>query len=257
MRRVKQKKSFIKSKTGICILILIGLAIGGFFMHPYIQTAGEKVQELYRQTTEKADLILEQITVEGRNRTSLDKLNKALSDVVKGMPIFDISLADVQEKVEALPWVKTAVVERHWPSTLYIRIVEKTPIAVWQNNKKYLPLDEDGKPIPDSETHLPDNLILVVGRDAPGHTPALLQALNNYPDIREKVRSAVRIGQRRWNLNLHEVDGTTVQLPEMDIDGALARLNTAIERDKILKRDLQLIDLRSADRVRIQLKERK
>ncbi|MBQ7413599.1 MAG: FtsQ-type POTRA domain-containing protein [Alphaproteobacteria bacterium] len=257
MRRVKQKKSFLKSKTGMGIFVLIMLTVGGFFLRPYIQMAGEKVREFYRQTTEKADLILEQITVEGRNRTGLDELNKALSGVEKGMPIFDISLTEIQEKTEALPWVKTAVIERHWPSTLYIRIVEKTPIAVWQNNKKYLPLDEDGKPIPDSETHLPDNLILVVGQDAPARTPALLKALNNYPDIREKVRSAVRIGQRRWNLNLNEVDGITVQLPEVNIDSALSRLNTAIERDKILKRDLQLIDLRLAERVRIQLKERK
>ena len=257
MRHVKQKKSFSKIKIGIAALICIGLGAGVFFIRPYLKTVQEAMQASYHRMIEKANLTLEQITVEGRNRIGLDELNEALSGVIRGMPIFDISLTDIQKKLKDLPWVKTVVVERHLPSILYIKIIEKEPIAVWQNNKKYLPLDEEAHPIQDSETHLPDNLLLVVGQDAPIHTPALLKALNNYPDIREKVRSAVRIGQRRWNLNLNEVDGITVKLPEADIEGALSRLNLAIERDKILKRDLQLIDLRPTERIRIQLKERK
>ncbi|MGO9198530.1 MAG: cell division protein FtsQ/DivIB [Acidimicrobiales bacterium] len=45
-------------------------------------------------------------------------------------PLIDLSPAVIAERVEALPWVDTAVVSVAWPSTVRIRLTERTPVAV-------------------------------------------------------------------------------------------------------------------------------
>ena len=97
--------------------------------------------------------------------------------------------------------------------------------------------------------------MLVTGADAPRHTPDLIRALDQFPAIREKVRSALRVGSRRWNLILNDAEnGLVIELPETDIAAALQRLETANEQDKLLKRDLTKINVQSADRLVVTVK---
>ena len=171
-----------------------------------------------------------------------------VTNLSQGMPIFDVDLKDIHEKISALPWVKSVLIERKLPSTLIMTVTEKTPIAVWQNNKKYMPLDEDGKPISDDQAKLV-GLILVVGQDAPAHTPELLETLKQYPGIKERVKSAVRVGNRRWNLRLDQVDGIVVELPEKGVGAALKRLQNSIQKDKLFQKDITSVNLREVDRL--------
>ena len=256
MRRItplKKKRALLRPILGFVLLFCLGIT--AFLISPYGRPTVSALKKSYQAITDRAHLVLTQVQVEGHIRTSLTDINKTIG-LTQGMPIFDIDLKTVQNQLKELPWIKSVILERHLPSTLFIRITEKEPIAVWQNNRKYLPLDTDGQPIQDTQTHLP-HLILVVGEDAPAHTPDLLKALEDYPEIREKVRSAVRVGGRRWNLILNEVDGLIVKLPELDIAVALDRLQQAADQDKLLKKDLSMIDLRQPDRLIVRLKEGK
>ncbi len=250
MRKVKQKKAFISGKVKAMVAI-VALAIAGsvgFLMSPWGRPVVETVCTGYRIVVEKAHLVLDQVEVDGHARTSLADINTALG-LTQGMPILEIDLAAARERLSALPWVREVSVERHLPSVLFVRIVEKKPVAVWQHQKKYRPLDEAGEPIDDDKTIL-SGLLLVVGDDAPEHTPALIRILAQYPEIAVKVRSAVRVGGRRWNLLLNDAEeGLEVYLPETDIAGALERLQRMNEEEQILRRDLQVIDLRIADRL--------
>ena len=56
------------------------------------------------------------------------------------------------------------------------------------------------------------DLPLTVGLDAPAHAAAMLDALSATPAIRDMVAAMVRVGERRWNLQLK--NGITVMLPE-------------------------------------------
>ncbi|MBR6411762.1 MAG: FtsQ-type POTRA domain-containing protein [Alphaproteobacteria bacterium] len=249
MRRVKKKKQTISLKSKVWFLIVLALIGGGvwFYRSEYKNRLVKEAQESYVGLMEKMQLVLKKVKVKGHIRTELKDIHQ-VTNLSQSMPIFDVDLKEIHEKISALPWIKSVLIERQLPSSLVITVMEKTPIAMWQNNKKYMPLDEEGHPIPDEKTKLSD-LILVVGGDAPEHTVELLNTLKNYPLIRERVKSAVRVGNRRWNLRLDAVDGLVVELPEKDVANALERLQKSIQEDKLFQKDITSVNLREGDRL--------
>lgn len=257
MRQVKAKPKIsfkLKLTAGLIAVVILGVIL--FFISAPGQQLIAKTRQVYRTVTQKSHLTLQDVKLEGRNRTKTKTIMNTL-DLVQGMPILDVDLSDVQMRVGALPWVDGVIVERRLPDTIYIKIVEKNPIAVWQNNKKYFPLDETGQPVNDNQTVL-SNLILVVGRDAPEHTADLVSALDQYPKIRDITVSAIRVGDRRWNLILNDLDNpVTVYLPETDEAEAIERLQKWQDDEQVLDRDFKVIDLRIEDRLIVRTNEDK
>ena len=248
MRRIKHRQISWKMRLYIVALLVLIASGVGFWFSPYGRATVKGIKEGYQTVVEKSYLVLGQVEIEGHARTQASAISEAL-EVKQNMPIFDIDLRKAQERLLKLPWVKKVVIERHLPSTLFIRIEEKEPIAVWQNKQKYFPLDAAGVPIDDDKVVLAD-LILVVGQDAPKHAPALIELLKKYPDIYSKVRVATRKGGRRWDLILNDVqDGIEVNLPETDVEYALSQFQKMIQEDKLMKRDLKRINLLHRDRL--------
>jgi cell division protein FtsQ len=254
MRRLS---ALMMSKTAIVGIALIAVTAGGVVI--VSNPAGKEmlVESAYRLRTVAIDLTaamgmrLENLTVEGRNMTAREDLLGAV-DAERGTPILAIDVAKAREAIEALPWVKTANVERHLPDTVRIRIQERTAYALWQEGNRYTLVDRDGKPIVEvPQVDLTDkSLPLIVGADAPRHAAELFAALETNPELAKRVRAAVRVSDRRWNLYLDNFEGgMAVRLPEDGVAAAWTRLGT-LERDyKILERDLDFLDLRMNDRL--------
>lgn len=251
MKKRRQKKKtnkFLKLK--IISFLVVGLLISGVALS--LSPVGKDIWETGKKAAdlciEKAHFNLERVVVEGHIRTKLSDVNSKLN-LRQGMPIFEIDLEKEKAAVLELPWIKTVRIERHLPTQILISVTEKTPIAVWQNKKTYWPIDETGNPILDDKT-LIKNVLLVVGEDAPEHTPELISLLNEYPDIAEVTLSAVRVGKRRWNLYLNDAEnGLEIRLPETGIKEALNRLKKFKEEGDILSRDIKVIDLKLPDRL--------
>jgi len=257
MRQIKKKKK--KKNFVIPLKWKIGALLGGCFLIGgiiFFQTqTGKNViqatQNIYTYVKYKSGLYLKTVIVDGHARTDIKEINQKIG-LTQGMPILDVDLDFVQNQIKTLPWIREVIVERYLPNTIYIKIVEKTPIALWQNQKKYWPVDEEGKIIQDNKTPV-GSVLLVVGDDALEYTPDLIQTLEKYPSIREKARSAVRVGNRRWNLILNDIDdGLVIELPESNIEKALERIVKKDEKDNFLKRDLKCIDVRLPDRIIVQ-----
>ncbi|NKD56812.1 FtsQ-type POTRA domain-containing protein [Haematospirillum jordaniae] len=196
-----------------------------------------------------AGIKLRQITVTGRGRTDPDDLLGAV-DLPRGAPLLELDPSTVRTRLEQLPWVRLATVERHLPDELHITLVEKTPIALWQNGSDFRMVDADGSvigPMLPEYSHLP----LIAGRGAPDAVSDLLTLLSAEPDIMQRVRAAVRVGSRRWDLWIDAVGegGTEVKLPEFDTNAALSRLAAMDREQKLLERGLEMIDLRVLDRM--------
>jgi cell division protein FtsQ len=51
------------------------------------------------------------------------------SGVQKGDPIFGVDTGAVRSRLEAIPWVRTAKVSRHYPNRLRIALEERSPVA--------------------------------------------------------------------------------------------------------------------------------
>jgi len=191
-------------------------------------------------------LVVADIEVEGRETTDAATIMAAL-DAARGTPILAVSPRRAKEQLESLPWVRSATIERRLPGTLFVRLVERRPLAVWQYGGKQELIDRDGEVIPVSDLSPFARLPTIVGEDAAPHAAQLIDMLAGEPELAARVTAAIRVGDRRWNLRLDNM--TDVLLPEEDPAGAWSRLAQLERTSSLLKRDVQTVDLRLPDRL--------
>ena len=191
-------------------------------------------------------LSVHDVLVEGRSRTEGEALLAELG-VERGMPILAIDPTAARARLIALPWVQDAEVERRLPDTLYIRLVEKSPLALWQSGGRISVIDGKGEVIPDVHPGRFPELLLVVGDDAAAHAADLLSMLRGEPELVGKVSAAIRVSGRRWNLRL--LGNIDVRLPEEGAAAAWSRFAEMVRQEQLLERDLAVVDLRLPDRM--------
>lgn len=198
--------------------------------------------------TARAGFAVRDILVEGRHHSDADVL-RAVLNVERGDPIFAFDPAEARDLIERISWVREAHVERRLPGTIYIGLIERTPMALWQHKGKIRVVDDEGITLTDALRRDFSDLPLIVGDDAPLHAASFLNLLAAEPDIRGRMDSATWVGNRRWDMALK--NGITVKLPETDLGLALRRLARAQEEDGLMDRDITLIDLRDSTRITV------
>lgn len=190
------------------------------------------------------------VLVQGRDETSRDSILAALG-VARGQPLLAFDPAAAKERLERLGWVREAAVERRFPGTIAVRIVERRPLALWQRDGKLALVDDTGTLIEQDNIARFASLPIIVGDDAPRHAAALLAMLASEPRLKAHVSAAVWVADRRWNLHLD--NGIDVRLPEERPEAAWARLADLDRNTGLLQRDLIAIDLRMNNRLILQL----
>lgn len=68
--------------------------------------------------------------------------NKANENIFEDKGFFNIEVDAIKARVEKMPWVKYASVQRVWPDTLIIEVVEHMPVAYWGDKAL---VNNDGK----------------------------------------------------------------------------------------------------------------
>jgi cell division protein FtsQ len=247
-RRQEAVRRLYRIGASIVVVLLTGGVYGAVQLNrsllgqSLLQSAADRIM----QGTALLGLTVADITVEGRETTDRETILTALGAAV-GTPILAVSPTRVKEQLEALPWVRTAVIERRLPSTLYIRLVERKPLALWQHGGKLELLDHDGSVIPVTRLERFAKLPLVVGDGAATHAAELLEMLASDPDLASRVTAAIRVGDRRWNLRVD--NATDVLLPAAETASAWSQLARLERSSSILKREVLTIDLRLPDRL--------
>ena len=224
-------------------LVLLGVAVIGaadLFDH------GSRLRDGALAMTAGMGFTVQDVEVEGRDATARDEVLKAI-DAARGTPILSVNPVRVKQLLEGLPWIKTASVERHLPDTLYIHLTERKPLALWQRRGKMMLIDHDGIAVTSEHLERYSNLLLVVGDDAPKNAEALINVLQTQPDLMHRVSAAIRVGDRRWNLQLD--NSITVELPETNVADAWTHLAQIDREHALLARDIEQVDMRLADRV--------
>jgi len=190
-------------------------------------------------------LVVGDIAVEGRETTDRATIMAALA-AERGTPILAVSPSRAKEKLESLPWVRSATIERRLPGTLVVRLVERHPLAVWQHAGKHELIDREGAVIPVRDLTRFARLPTVVGDDAASHATALIDMLAREPELAGRVTAAVRVDDRRWNLQID--NAIDVLLPETNLAEAWARLAAQERANKLLQRDIRTVDMRLPER---------
>lgn len=83
------------------------------------------------------------VEVQGTQIATADQV-KALVGVPPGTPLARVDLAAVADRVSGLPPVASVSVTRQWPSTLLVRVVERTPMFALETPGGYWIADEHG-----------------------------------------------------------------------------------------------------------------
>lgn len=187
-----------------------------------------------------------EVFVVGREQTSRGALIEAL-DVTIGAPILAFDAEAARRRIEALGWVREAVIERRLPDVIFLRIVERQALALWQRNGRLVVVDTDGAVIEGAAPKRFSRLPVIVGDDAPANAAKLLAVLASEPGLNQHVAAAVRVGGRRWNLRFD--NGVDVELPERNLAAAWRRLAKFEALHNLLARDITAIDLRLPDRL--------
>jgi cell division protein FtsQ len=225
--------------AGICVAVVSGLV-------PLPQQIGRQAKAWLLERTAGLGLRVADIRVEGRATTDRATILAALG-AGPGTPILAIDPLRAEKRLEALPWVSSAVIERRLPDTVDVRLVERRPLALWQHGGKLQLIDDAGSVIPVARLDRFAKLPLVVGPDAATDAAALLAMLAREPDLDRRVTAAVRVGGRRWNLR---IDGRIdVLLPADDPAAAWAALAHVERSSAILDRDVEAVDMRLPDRL--------
>ena len=230
------------------LLLLSGGVYGGAQLSgsPFAQSALQSVVDTMVEATGLLGLTVSDVTVEGRETTDRETILAALG-ARPGSPILAVSPKRAKQQLETLPWVRTAVIERRLPGTLYVRLVERKPLALWQHGGKIALIDRVGAVIPVARLDRFAKLPMVVGEGAASHAAEFLDMLASEPDLAVRVTAAIRVGNRRWNLRID--NAIDVLLPADETAEAWARLARLERSAALVQRDVQTIDIRLPDRL--------
>ena len=159
---------------------------------------------------------------------------------------FSISVKDLRAELSALYWADTVNVERIWPDTLKIKVVEKRPVAIWN----HVLMTEDGLlfDLSTSEWQKEANA---------EHLPELNGPKDQQLDVLQMYRKLSKLSEnyglqasslalrdnRAWELGL--TNGVLLRLGKQDIESRLERFcltYSAVFGDKLER--LAVVDLR-------------
>lgn len=244
----------VYQRVVLVMLVVVGLnvLVGGWWFW-YSGRLDKAVANIQRGTGvmfAQAGFTLKTIYLEGRNRTPMQQVREAIG-VKKGEPILGISVEEMRVRLKQLEHVKEAAVERALPDTLYVRIIEREPVAIWQNKGTLSLVDDEGRVMEGEDISAYNHLPLVVGEEAPRHVSDLLVLLAAEPDLVSRVKAVVRMGDRRWNVKFDH--GVQVKLPEEDAQQAWQQLAKMQREQRVLDRDVRTIDMRLKDRIFIKV----
>jgi cell division protein FtsQ len=163
------------------------------------------------------------------------------------MPLVD--LEKVRDELMQFGWVEDARVSRRLPDTLLVDIVERKPVAVWQNRQRLALIDAKGIELePVDPSAIPD-LPILIGPDANREAVALNKLLDRSPSLKPALQSATWVGDRRWDLRFNS--GETLMLPEGE-DASGKAITTFARIDgvqRLLGRGHARFDMRNTDRL--------
>lgn len=149
---------------------------------------------------------------------------------------------EIRTRVQSLDWVAHARVKRRWPGDVVIEVERRAAFARWQENGAISVIDSAGERLLAERAVDHPELPLVVGAGASHAAAPLLRALEELPQVRQRLAALVRVGERRWNVEL--ASGVTVALPENEPVVALAQLEALQTEHRLLDRPVAEIDLR-------------
>jgi cell division protein FtsQ len=196
---------------------------------------------------------LRHVESRGNRRVSTQAIyNIAFSQDSPAMPLVDLDRT--RARLLELPWIAEARVSRRLPDTLVIEVVERTPVAIWEDPRgRQMLIDASGVALEQVRIEAVPDLPRLTGAGANTRFAALKALLDAVPRLRAQVTAAGWIGQRRWDLRFQS--GEILTLPEGDEEArrAIMRFAQLDQRESLLGRGFARIDMRDPTRAYVRI----
>lgn len=199
-----------------------------------------------------AGFTLRRVEIKGAHRVSrLAIYNVAFDQDSMAMPLVD--LAATRARLLRFGWIREARVSRRLPDTLVVDVIERQPVAIWQNSGRLSLIDADGVVLEPVRIEAMPDLPLVIGPDANRHIDNLGTLLQAAPRLRPQIAGATWVGQRRWDIRFQS--GELLTLPEGDEEArrAITRFALMDQQDPLLGRGFARIDMRDPRRTYVRI----
>lgn len=216
-----------------------------------ISLSGES-RDVTQALTSAAGFAINNVKVSGNAETSeIDILERLGLDGTTSLMALDV--VETRAALKTLPWVLDAEVRKVYPDTIEIKLAERTAFGIWQHGQELSIIEKSGSVIAPLRDNKFAYLPLFVGRDAETGAEEIMADFDQWPDVKARVKSFIRVAGRRWDIRLD--NGVIVKLPEHDMAKAMAVLAKFNEEQQLVERDIVAVDLRLEDRTTIQLSE--
>lgn len=234
-------------------LALIAVGTLTFKLEQLSPMADWSAAHAYRLTAQ-AGFRVNDITVEGRKRTQRGDLLDVIN-IDQNAPIFAIDVDAIHARIEALPWVERAVVQRRLPNLVHVQLTERRAFGFFRKGDELTLIDRNGVAITKHHLRQFAHLPVFSGVGATLRAADFMDLLADYPVLRNRMIAAHWTGERRWTVHLDH--GGEVHLPATDMSGALDRLMQLEKDRRILAQENQAIDLRLPDRVLLRPRDKR
>lgn len=195
--------------------------------------------------------LIKNVQVYGVNRVDKQELQALIVPLVN-RGFFTVNVEYVRDRLLQMPWVAHTSVRRNWPDRLEIVVIEKKPVARWNDQSL---LSETGDLFSPKQETYPEGLASFKGPE--GKQILMLQYFNEINHLLEPIH--VRISTLElspvltWKVMLN--NGVTLQVGYKDI---LTRLSHFVKvYPKIVgsrEADVEYIDLRYSNGVAVKWK---
>ena len=202
-RRRKQRSTTafsmptIRASLLVTPLVAVGIVVATFYL-----------------SSNALDRPIQSIEISGPfQRVTALQIEEAISDELDN-GFVSVDLAEVRQRLVALPWIDQATVARRWPNRLHITVAEQVPAAVWGDRGL---LNVRGELFVNSAHHVPAELPRLSGPEDRSADVA-----KRYLDVRDRLIPVgldlrhVHLDQRgAWEMTLQ--NGIEVRLGRRDI----------------------------------------
>ncbi len=194
-----------------------------------------------------AGFAMKRVEIKGAQRVSrLDIYNVAFDQPSMALPLVDLEAT--RDRLMQFGWIKEARISRRWPDTLVVDVVERRPMAIWQNNQQLNLIDGEGVVLEPVKLESMPDLPLVIGPAANRHVTALTALLEGAPHLRPQISGATWVGGRRWDIRFQT--GETLTLPEgAEASRAIVRFARMDQQTQLLGRGFVRFDMRDSRRM--------
>ena len=191
------------------------------------------------------------MTIEGASPV-VDKGLRAMLPAELPISSFDLHLDKLRERVLKLDAVEAVDLRIKPGGILSAVVTERVPAIMWRHSRGIELLDKTGHRVASATSReVRGDLPIIAGEGADRAAPEALALIDAAGPILPRLRGLERVGERRWDVVLDR--GQRIKLPA---EAALPALERAIALDRaqnMLDRDIDVIDLREAQRPVVRL----